>query len=153
MPAMSWTKRCDSIEKMKSHAEQLRWQIPVQADVFRRVYRYAFPLCRLQGQRNLQFDIAIDQWRLFLTPNNGGVKWNTATTPWLDWWIEFLEEKGKRPVNKDLWEQVEVFMRRTHEDEAFSWWSADGAWPGTIDEFVAWVQARRGKTAEQMDVE
>lgn len=145
--------RCDSIAKMMTHASQLREQIRTNRDLFRRVYRYAFPLCRLQGQRNLQFEIAAEQWRLFLTSENGGIEWNTPTTPWLDWWIEFLEERGKRPVNKDLWEQVEVFMRKTDEDEAFSWWSADGAWPGAIDDFVVWVQVRRGKGGEQMDVE
>ena len=137
--------RCDSISKMANHAKQIRTKVKTEPDVFRRVYRYAFPLCRLQGQRNLQFEIAMEQWRLFLTSTNGGVEWNTATTPWLDWWLEFIEERGKRPVNKDLWEQVEVFMRKTRDDENLSWWSADGAWPGTIDEFVEWVQAKRGK--------
>lgn len=112
-------------------------------------------LCRLQGQRNLQFDIAVEQWRLFFSAGSG-VEWNTASTPWLDWWIEFLEEekKGKRPVNRDLWEQVEVFMRKTHEDEDFGWWSADGAWPGALDEFVAWVQKKRSRDGvEAMEVE
>lgn len=139
---------------MATHAGNIRTQIPKQPDLFRRVYRYAFPLCRLQGQRNLQFEIATEQWRLFLTSQNGGIEWNTATTPWLDWWIEFLEGRGKRPVNKDLWEQTEVFMRKTREDESCSWWSPDGAWPGTVDEFVQWVQEKRGgKNPEQMEVE
>lgn len=141
----------DSIDKMISHAQNLRTRTPTDPDIFRRIYRYAFPLCRLQGQRNLQFEIAADQWRLFFTPTNGGTQWNTPTSPWLDWWIEFLEERGKRPVNKDLWEQVEVFMRKTHEDESFSWWSPDGAWPGTLDDFVGWVQSRRKQ--DEMEVE
>lgn len=53
-------------------------------------------------------------------------------------------------MNKDLWEQVEVFMRKTMEDENFGWWSADGAWPGALDDFVEWVQKKRG---EDMEVE
>jgi DCN1-like protein 1/2 len=135
--------RADNTKKMTEVAQDLRERTPTDPQTFRRVYRYAFALCRLAGQRNLQFEIAADQWRLFFTPHNGGVQWNTATTPWLDWWIEFLEERGKRPVNKDLWEQVEVFMRRTREDEGFGWWSPDGAWPGALDDFVGWVQGRR----------
>lgn len=43
-------------------------------------------------------------------------------------------------------------MRKTKEDEEFSWWSADGAWPGAIDDFVNYVQAKRGKSSE-MEVE
>ncbi|KAL2221981.1 Cullin binding-domain-containing protein [Thermoascus aurantiacus ATCC 26904] len=147
------TAGCDSIPKMIEYVAALRTRIPAQPDLFRRVYRYAFPLCRLQGQRNLQFDIATEQWRLFFTTKNGGIQWNTQTTPWLDWWIEFLEGRGKKPVNKDLWEQVEVFMRKTHEDENFGWWSADGAWPGALDDFVVWVQGKRGNRGEAMEVE
>jgi DCN1-like protein 1/2 len=144
---------CDNLQKMTAHAADIRARIPAEPDLFRRVYRYTFPLCRMQGQRNLQFDIAAEQWRLFFTPEHGGIQWNTSTTPWLDWWIEYLEERGKRPVNKDLWEQVEVFLRKTLEDENFGWWSADAAWPGTLDEFVGWVQAKRGKSSEEMEVE
>ncbi|KAF9892420.1 Scaffold-type E3 ligase [Aspergillus nanangensis] len=144
---------CDSLKKMITHAANLRSQIPIEPDLFRRVYRYTFALCRMQGQRNLQFEIAAEQWKLFFTPENGGVEWNSTSTPWLDWFIEFLEERGKRPVNKDLWEQVEVFVRRSQEDENFGWWSADGAWPGTLDDFVAWVQKKRGKDSGEMEVE
>lgn len=75
---------------MIAHAADIRARIPAEPDLFRRVYRYTFPLCRMQGQRNLQFDIAVEQWRLFFTPEHGGIQWNTPTTPWLDWWIEYL---------------------------------------------------------------
>ncbi|KAE8320533.1 Cullin binding-domain-containing protein [Aspergillus sergii] len=139
---------CDSVDKMIAHADDLRSRIPTQPDLFRRMYRYTFPLCRMQGQRNLQFEIAAEQWKLFFTPDKGGVQWETETTPWLDWWIEFMEERGKKPVNKDLWEQVEVFMRKTLDDERFGWWSADGAWPGALDDFVVWVQKKRGDNME-----
>ncbi|PLB37038.1 defective in cullin neddylation 1 family protein [Aspergillus candidus] len=135
---------CDTLDKMIAYANSLRTRIPTEPDLFRRIYRYTFPLCRMQGQRNLQFEIASEQWTLFFTADNGGVQWDTPTTPWLEWWIAFLEERGRKPVNKDLWEQLEVFMRKTREDERFGWWSADGAWPGALDDFVAWVQEKRG---------
>lgn len=145
--------RCETVDKMAAHANNLRTRIPSEPDLFRRVYRYTFPLCLVQGQRNLQFEIAVEQWNLFFTPPKGGIAWNTPTTPWLDWWIEFLESRGKRPVNKDLWQQVEVFMRKTHEDEDFGWWSEDGAWPGALDDFVAYVREKRGKSDGAMEVE
>jgi DCN1-like protein 1/2 len=133
---------------MTTHATTLRTKIPTNPDLYRRVYRYAFPISRMPGQRNLPFDLAAEQWRLFFTADRGGVPWSTASTPWLEWWLEFLESRGKKPVNKDLWEQVEVFMRKTREDEAFGWWSVDGAWPGALDEFVAFVQGKRGEGSE-----
>ncbi|KAJ5690659.1 DUF298 domain protein [Penicillium macrosclerotiorum] len=140
--------QCDTIDKMRSYIKTLRTRIPSDPELFRRVYRYSFPLLRMQGQRNLQFEIASDQWQLFFTADRGGASWNTDSTPWLDWWLEFLEGRGKKPVNKDLWEQTEVFMRKTREDEQFGWWSADGAWPGALDDFVAFVQAKRGNEME-----
>ncbi|KAL1961174.1 hypothetical protein VTO42DRAFT_3119 [Malbranchea cinnamomea] len=143
---------CESIAKQSAYAAQLRTRLRSESDLFRRVYRYTFPISRMQGQRNLALEIAIEQWRLFFTPDNGGISWNTETTPWLDWWIEFMESKWKRPINKDLWEQTEVLMRKTHEDESMSWWNPEGAWPGAIDDFVAFVQEKRGK-ANSMDVE
>ncbi|KAJ5371257.1 Scaffold-type E3 ligase [Penicillium cataractarum] len=135
---------CDTIPKMTTHAATLRTKIPTTPDLYRRIYRYAFPISRMPGQRNLPFDLAAEQWRLFFTADRGGIPWSTASTPWLEWWLEFLEERGKKPVNKDLWEQVEVFMRKTKEDEAFGWWSVDGAWPGALDDFVTFVQGKRG---------
>ncbi|CAL5873225.1 uncharacterized protein PFLUO_LOCUS7494 [Penicillium psychrofluorescens] len=144
---------CDTLPKMTDYVQKLRLRIPTEPETFRRVYRFAFPLSRMQGQRNLQFEIAMEQWRLFFTPDHGGVQWNTSSTPWLDWWLEFLEGRGKKPVNKDLWEQAEVFMRKTREDEEFGWWSPDGAWPGALDDFVSWVTAKRGKEGSEMELE
>jgi len=144
---------CETLPKMASHASALRIRIISRADVFRRVYRYAFTLCRQAGQRNLSFEIASEQWQLFFSSKSGGINWNTTSTPWLDWWIEFLEGRSMKPVNKDLWEQTEVFMRKIQEDESLGWWTADGAWPGALDDFVLWVKAKRGKAAEAMEIE
>ncbi|EPS32865.1 hypothetical protein PDE_07826 [Penicillium oxalicum 114-2] len=137
--------KCDTIPKMAEHANQLRATIPTDKDLFRRVYCHTFPISRMAGQRNLPYDLAAEQWRLLFTADRGGVPWSTETTPWLEWWLEFLEERGKKAVSKDLWQQLELFMRKTREDESFGWWSADAAWPGTLDDFVGWVQGKRAQ--------
>jgi len=64
--------------------------------------------------------------------------------PWLEWWIAFLEEKWRKAVNKDLWEQTLVFCEKTRADEGLGWWSEDGAWPGIVDEFVGWCKEVKG---------
>ncbi|EEP80056.1 conserved hypothetical protein [Uncinocarpus reesii 1704] len=145
----------DTLAKQALHASNLRNRIPTEPALFRRIYRYAFVLCRLPGQRHLTLEIATEQWRLFFTPDNGGIPWNTNTVPWLDWWIEFIENTWKRPVNKDLWEQTEVLMRKTLEDPSLKWWSPDGAWPGAVDDFVVFAKAKLGTSGAngEMDVE
>ncbi|KAI2039172.1 Scaffold-type E3 ligase [Ophidiomyces ophidiicola] len=137
----------DTLKDQALFASSLRKQIPTDPVLFRRVYRYTFILCRLPGQRHLTLDIAAEQWRIFFTPDNGGISWNTQKTPWLDWWIEFVEESWKRPINKDLWEQTEVLMRKTAEDPSLRWWSPDGAWPGAVDDFVLLAKKRLGNSA------
>ncbi|KAI5293033.1 Scaffold-type E3 ligase, partial [Ascosphaera acerosa] len=92
--------------------------------------------------------IALDQWRLFFTSDKGGIDMNTATTPWLDLWLDFVTTKHKRPINKDLWEQVEVFLEAAKQDETLDWHSDDGAWPGAIDEFVGFVREFRASQAQ-----
>ncbi|WEW61156.1 Scaffold-type E3 ligase [Emydomyces testavorans] len=145
----------DTLMKQAAYASNLRKRIPQEPDLFRRVYRYTFILCRLPGQRHLTLEIAIEQWRLFFTPDNGGISWNTKTIPWLDWWLEFVEESWKRPINKDLWEQTEVLMRKTIEDPSLKWWSVDGAWPGAVDEFVLFAKEKlkQAGLSEVMEVE
>lgn len=55
-----------------------------------------------------------------------------------------------------MWEQTGVFVVKSLEDESMSWWSEDGAWPGSLDEFVAFVKEKRGPeggSADGMEVE
>lgn len=51
-----------------------------------------------------------------------------------------------------MWEQTLVFSQKSLKDETMSWWSEDGAWPGVLDEFVAYVKTRKGDEGK-MDVE
>lgn len=63
-------------------------------------------------------------------------------------WLEFLKAKYTKSVNKDMWNQTLEFFLKVMQDESLSFWSEDGAWPGVIDEFVAYVKAKRGDTME-----
>ncbi|KAJ5918636.1 DUF298 domain protein [Penicillium verhagenii] len=126
--------------------DSLRTRFAVEHPLFRYIYRYSFNLCRLPGARTLGLDIAIEQWQLFFDRATGGIQANTSVTPWLDWWVEFLQQRNARAINKDLWQQLEVFLRKAIEDEKLSFWSVDEAWPAIIDEFVAFVQEKRAKT-------
>ncbi len=73
------------------------------------------------------------------------------STPWLDWWLEFLETKWKKGVNRDMWDQLLVFAMKTIEMDDLSFWSEDGAWPGAIDEFVMFVKEKRKPEVVDLD--
>lgn len=139
---------------MVQYTERLRQSLRSDPELFRRVYRFCFPMSRMQGQRNVQFEIAKDQWAMFFGPGSGNFAANTATTPWLTYWIEYLEGRGKKPISKDLWNQFEVFVPTAKGDESLGWWDPAGAWPGVIDEFVPFVLAKRASlNSTEMETE
>lgn len=109
---------------------------------FKSIYKHSFILARPEGQKAVPLETAGVFWGLLLK------QWSTNNTPWLEWWVEFLETRWKKSVNKDMWDQTLTFSDKTLEDESMSWWSEDSAWPGVIDEFVEYVQKeKRGEEA------
>lgn len=139
----------DTIPRQQSVIAGFRQKLISTPDFFKKVYKYTFKLALTPGQRSLPLDTAIDYWRLLLSPPSSA--WSSPQIPWLDWWITYLEERWRKGVNKDMWEQTAVFMTKSLEDPTMSWWSEDGAWPGVLDDFVIFVKERREGTS--MDIE
>ncbi|KAL9056021.1 MAG: hypothetical protein Q9162_003200 [Coniocarpon cinnabarinum] len=124
--------------------------------LFKRVYRHTFQLAlptEPANARSVPLEMASEFWRLLLGQNSPGLVWagKKNKTSWLDWWIDFLNERGGKAVSRDLWVQTLEFARQSSEDEALSFWSEDAAWPGMIDEYVGWVKEKREKEGK-MDV-
>ena len=147
----------DNLTKQQTFLAVIRTQLSQDPEYFRRVYRHAFFLARTPGQRGIQLDIALDFWRLLFGP--GGIPWADNDTDWLALWVEFLVEKWKKNVNRDMWDQTGAFAAKCLEDGELEWWSEDGAWPVVFDEFVAYWKEKKGDNAEgggegeKMDVE
>jgi len=147
-----WVKnRAETLSKQQAQVATWRRSLSTSPDFFKKVYKQTFILARQQGQRVLPLDVAIEYWRLLFSPPS--LSWDTSSTPWLDWWIEYLEEKWTKSINKDMWDQTHNFMVKSREDETMSWWSEDGAWPGVLDDFVVYVKEKRGTPTEtEMDI-
>ena len=108
---------------------------------FKSIYKHSFILARPEGQKAVPLDTATVFWRLLFSAPS--LQWEAENTPWLDWWIEFLESRWKKSVNKDMWDQTLSFAEKTLADGSLSWWSEDAAWPGVIDEFVEYAQKEK----------
>jgi len=166
--------RCDTLQKQQTSVNLIRENLSKDIDFFRKVYKHTFRmyipyphlslltsvspshsalltlpspphtvLIRQPGQKGVQLDSALDFWRLLFGPQ-GGFQWKDPHTDWLALYIEFLDTRWRKSINKDLWDQTLVFAQKTLEDGTLGWWSEDGAWPGVVDEFVASVRERRG---------
>jgi DCN1-like protein 1/2 len=119
---------------------------------FREVYRHAFILGKEGEARAVTLDMATMFWQiLFKEPGRPWVGRQTGLD-WLSQWLAFLSEKWTRTVSKDMWNQTYEFAAKSIEDESLSFWSEDGAWPGVIDQFVAWYREKKA-TTEDMDVD
>ena len=117
-------------------------------DFFKRVYKQTFLIARLPGQKILPLETALEYWRLLFT--GPSLSWSTANTPWLTYWLDYLETRWKKSVSRDMWDQTGVFAMKSLDDESMSWWSEDGAWPGVLDEFVVYVREKRGGSADKV---
>ncbi|KAH8158835.1 hypothetical protein CIB48_g9414 [Xylaria polymorpha] len=129
-------------EAQAAHLKYLAGLMTKERDLFRKVYRYAFVAGKEGDQRALSLEMALLYWdTLFKKP---GQSWIGSTTRinWLNEWKTFLEENWKRSVNRDMWNQTLEFAFKSIDDESLDFWSEDGAWPGVIDEFVAWYKRK-----------
>ncbi|KAK4975598.1 Scaffold-type E3 ligase [Elasticomyces elasticus] len=145
----------DTLPKMKNHILARRSQLPDPAfrPTFKAIYKHAFPLARAQGQKVLALDFAVEYWKILLSPPS--LAWSTPSTPFLDLWLDFVQTRYRRAVNKDMWEQTLRFAEMCLLDESMAWWNEEAAWPGVIDDFVEFVREKRAgeMRADEMDVE
>jgi DCN1-like protein 1/2 len=126
--------------------------LPSDVALFKRVYKHTFICSKEKGQKALALDNAVIYWQLLFSPP--GMSWKTASTNWLDLWIDFLQTKWKKSVNKDMWNQTLEFWQKCIKDETLSFWSEDGAWPSVIDDFVAYIKEQRGPAgADKMETD
>lgn len=141
----------DTISKQKTYVAGQIKQLSTDMALFKKVYKHVFVCAKEKGQKALPLDNAIVYWTLLFS--SPGMKWATASTNWIKLWIEFLNTKWTKSVNKDMWNQTAHFFEKTMEDETLSFWSEDGAWPGVIDQFVEYAKKERGDTADTMETD
>lgn len=141
----------DSTAKMRNVVLTRRSQLPEDRTIFKRVYNHTFSLLIEDRKKAVDLEQAIDFWRLLFSDD--GFQWSTANAPWLEWWIEFLTTKYKRPINKDLWKQTLAFAEASHKDPSLSFWNEESSWPSVIDDFVQWVKEEKRGGGDAMEVE
>ncbi|KAK6207664.1 hypothetical protein QIS74_12745 [Colletotrichum tabaci] len=134
-----------------AHIKSLVNSLATDLGYFRKVYRHTFVASKEDNQKALNLELAIVYWNvLFSAP---GLLWQTKNHDWLELWLQFLQEKWTRSVNRDMWNQILEFAIRSMADETLSFWSEDGAWPSVVDDFVAWCKEKGVGKAETMDLD
>ncbi|KAI1865964.1 uncharacterized protein JN550_007942 [Neoarthrinium moseri] len=140
------------LEDQQTHMAVQTKFLAYQMPLFRDVYRHAFVAGKEPDARALPVEAAITFWEVIF--KDPGLPWVGKQTGinWLSLWISFLKEKWTRTVSKDMWNMTLEFALKSRDDETLSFWSEDGAWPGVIDDFVAWYREKRA-SGTAMDVD
>ncbi|KAJ7493495.1 Cullin binding-domain-containing protein [Mycena latifolia] len=144
---------CDTLPAMKAALGRLRTKLGQDPAYFQKVYNHTFDFARVEGARSIAIDTAQAFWGLLLPHGMAGgalshVDANGDSVMdgggWreehVQWWFEFLGERGGKGVSKDTWVMFLDFARTI--DAQFKTYDAEGAWPSTIDDFVEWARER-----------
>lgn len=143
--------RADTLAKQKAFVTARSRSLASDLALYKRVYRYSFISQKERAQKGLSLELALLTWQLLFDPP--GRYWTTKSTDWLALWLEYLNAKWTKSVNKDMWNQVFEFYLKTLEDETLGFWSEDSAWPGVIDDFVAYAKNKRGDLPDKMETD
>ncbi|KFX89694.1 hypothetical protein O988_08542 [Pseudogymnoascus sp. VKM F-3808] len=141
----------DTIPKQKAYIASQAKLLSSDTVLFKRVYKHTFVCSKERSQKALPLENALVYWEMLFSPP--GMQWASATTDWLALWLEFLNAKWTKTVNKDMWNQIFEFFAKSKEDDTMSFWSEEGAWPSVIDDFVIWVREKRGGGAAADNME
>ncbi|KAF8064336.1 potentiating neddylation domain-containing protein [Lyophyllum atratum] len=147
---------CDSISAMTAILPELRHKLSADPAYFRKVYKHTFDFARSEGQRSLATDTAQEFWNLLIPHGlEGGAVSHTNVSEdgdvsmehedgwqseYLQWWFDFLNEKGGKGVSKDTWVMFLDFVRSINS--TFTNYDMEAAWPSTIDDFVKYAKTR-----------
>ncbi|KAH8822657.1 defective in Cullin neddylation protein 1 [Flagelloscypha sp. PMI_526] len=143
---------------------RLRTKLASDPEYFKNVYNYTFNFAKQEGQRSIGLDTAQAFWQLLLPfgfkggalshvveqdeDESGDVPMSSPEDgfkeEYIQWWFDFLEEKGGKGVSKDTWQMVRQFIRTI--DSKFEKHDDEASWPSQIDDFVAYARGRLGKS-------
>jgi DCN1-like protein 1/2 len=139
---------CDSLGKIAQHIQNSQLSARGTMEQYKAVYNHAFTLLIEDRKKAIDLEHAEEFWRT-LTDAEAGFAWvGKSGTDFLPLWLEFLNTKWQKAVNRDLWRQTLAFMTKAVEDESLGFWSEESSWPSVIDDFVGWVKVeKRGEEA------
>ena len=141
---------CDTPAKITQHVSNQLLSAHGTMDQYKAVYNHTFTLLIEDRKKAIDLEQAADFWRI-LTDSETGFAWVTKSgTDFLPLWLEFLNAKWSKAINRDLWRQTLAFMTKALQDESLSFWSEESSWPSVIDDFVQWVRVeKRGEAMEE----
>ncbi|KNC80083.1 hypothetical protein SARC_07553 [Sphaeroforma arctica JP610] len=83
-----------TVDKIAAALTELNEKMGTLSEM-KELYHYTFTFAKAEkGHKNLETPVAVAYWQLIL---------GDGKVPWLDSWIEFLDECNRRVISKDTW--------------------------------------------------
>lgn len=141
---------CDTAAKITQHVSNQLLSAHGTMEQYKAVYNHTFTLLIEDRKKAIDLEQAADFWRILTDPKTG-FAWKTKSgLDFLPLWLEFLNAKWSKAINRDLWRQTLAFMTKALQDESLSFWSEESSWPSVIDDFVQWIRVeKRGEAMEE----
>lgn len=99
-------------------------------DSFNNFHNFVFEWTReVASARFVAFETAQAMWPLL---------WKDRSFPHLTRFIQFLEKKGQKVIQRDVWQQMVHFAKAD-----LNKWDENSAWPSIMDDFAEAVKAKK----------
>lgn len=136
-------KPLDTTSAQKAFIASQVSQLASNPTLFKKVYKHTFFVAKEKAVKAVDLETACGLWGVLFSKQ--GMAWKTPGVDWLSLWIEYLGENWKKTVSKDMWNQTCEFAIKSKADPTLAWFTAEGAWPSVIDEFVDWYKQKSEK--------
>ncbi len=122
--------KIDSLNTLKAKIPQ--WKLELKdPSTFKQFYVYVFDYSKAKEARSIPCDIAVMTWRIVLQ----------GRYTHLDSWLDFVENRYKKAITKDTWNQFLDFTRSVND--SFSNYDVEASWPSLIDDFVSEMKNKK----------
>jgi DCN1-like protein 4/5 len=129
------TLELDTLDKMRKHLPKFREELN-DSTKFKNIYRFAFDFSKEPQQKCIDIEIAQALIELILVERY----------PLARSFLEFLNQQSSyKGLNVDQWTSLLEFCKTI--DTNFSNYDENGAWPCVLDEWAAWVKAKKEEGA------
>lgn len=135
-------EKINSRSGMREFILRLHNDLETNHELFQELYNFTFGfLMEVPGQRLLNYELAVDYWRLLLMNK----KEFEPCYGRLEQWFDFILNEYKRGLSNDTWKMFYLFIKTIalKDPSNFEDYDEMSAWPSVIDEYIEYLKENK----------
>lgn len=133
------SEKITSLSSMREYILKLHKSLEANDELFQDLYNFTFNfLMEVPGQRLLNYELAVDYWKLLFMNR----KDFEPCFGRLNQWFDFISNEYKRGLSNDTWKMFYLFVKTIMLKDPSNLQDYDemSAWPSVIDEYVEYLK-------------